>query len=103
MHTIVVGLAAVVIAYLLQGALVWHFAGPWWALAYLVTLPASASWDFRFRDYIARARARVHAYRTLRADPALRERLRGEMRWLREEAIALEEAITASQGAVAHT
>jgi glycerol-3-phosphate O-acyltransferase / dihydroxyacetone phosphate acyltransferase len=90
MHTIVAGLAAVCVCYLLQTALVWWLAGPWVALLYLVTLPASASWDFRFRDYIARARARVHAYRTLRADPALRERLREEVRWLREEAIALE-------------
>lgn len=90
MHTIVAGLATVAAAYLLQTAIVWRVAGPWVALLYLVTLPASASWDFRFRDYIARARARVHAYRTLRADPALRERLREEVRWLREEAVSLE-------------
>ena len=101
MHTIVAGLAIVLVAYLLQGALVWRLAGPWWALAYVVTLPVSAAWDFRFRDYIARARARVHAYRTLRADPALRERLRGEVRWLREEAIAIETAF-AAQGPVVH-
>ena len=101
MHTIVAGLATVLVAYLLQGAIVWRLAGPWWALAYVVTLPVSAAWDFRFRDYIARARARVHAYRTLRADPALRERLREEVRWLREEAIAIETAF-ASEGPVVH-
>jgi 1-acyl-sn-glycerol-3-phosphate acyltransferase len=95
MHTIVAGLAIVLVAYLLQGAIVWRLAGPWWALAYVVTLPVSAAWDFRFRDYIARARARVHAYRTLRADPALRERLREEVRWLREEALAIETAFAA--------
>jgi 1-acyl-sn-glycerol-3-phosphate acyltransferase len=93
MHTIVAGLATVAAAYLLQTAIVWRLAGPWWALAYLATLPFSASWDFRFRDYIARARARVRAYRTLRGDPALRERLREEVRWLREEAIAIEGAV----------
>ena len=102
MHTIVAGLATVVVAYLLQTALVWSAAGPWWALAYLVTLPVSASWDFRFRDYIARARARVRAYRTLRADPALRDRLRGEVKWLREEAIAIERAFEAQVPPIVH-
>jgi glycerol-3-phosphate O-acyltransferase/dihydroxyacetone phosphate acyltransferase len=100
MHTIVAGLATVVVAYLLQSAVVWRLAGPWWALAYLVTLPFSAAWDFRFRDYIARATARVRAYRTLRADTALRERLREDVRWLREEAVAIERAFEANGQAV---
>lgn len=93
MHTIVAGLATCVVAYLLQTALVWRLAGPWWALAYLVTLPVSASWDFRFRDYVSRAVARVRAYFWLRRNPELREALREEVRWLREEALAIEGAL----------
>lgn len=93
MHTIVAGLATCVVAYLLQTALVWRLAGPWWALAYLATLPVSASWDFRFRDYVSRAVARVRAYFWLRRNPELREALRAEVRWLREEAIAIESSL----------
>ena len=91
MHTIVLGLVLVLVFYLAQAALVAALAGPWWALAYVVSLPASATRDFRLRDYVSRARDRSRAYRTLRRDTALRERLQAEMRWLRAEASAIEE------------
>ena len=56
MRTIVAGSALVLLAYIVQTALVHALAGPWWALAYLISLPPSASWDFRFRDRARRAR-----------------------------------------------
>jgi hypothetical protein len=97
MHTIVAGFATVGLAYLLQGALVWFLLNPWVALAYLATLPMSASWDFRFRDYIARALARARAYRMLRRDEGLRARLCEEVRWLRVEALEIEQAFAARE------
>lgn len=93
MHTIVAGLVMVLAFYLVAGTIVWRLAGPWWALLYVATLPASATWDFRFRDYLDRGWRRVRAYFTLRRDPALRARLTSEMAWLRGEAEALERAV----------
>ena len=92
MHTIVAGLVMVLAFYVVAGALVWRLAGPWWALLYVATLPASATWDFRFRDYLERGARRVRAYFTLRRDPALRARLTSEVAWLRGEAASLERA-----------
>jgi 1-acyl-sn-glycerol-3-phosphate acyltransferase len=96
MHTIVAGLVMVLAFYLVAGVLVWRLAGPWWALLYVATLPASATWDFRFRDYIDRGWRRVRAYFTLRRDPALRARLTNEIAWLRTEAQELERATAGS-------
>lgn len=90
MNTVVVGLMTILAFYVLQTALVWMLAGPWWALAYLVVLPLAASWDLHYGDRLRRARARIRTYRTLRGDPSLRERLVAEMQWLREEATAIE-------------
>jgi 1-acyl-sn-glycerol-3-phosphate acyltransferase len=93
MHTIVLGLALVLLFYALQTALVWALAGPWWALAYLVSLPPSATWALRFADRWRAARARVRTYLTLRRDPELRRRLCDEIAWLRGEAAALNEQL----------
>ena len=93
MHTIVVGLGLIALFYLLLGAVLASLVGPWWALGWLATLPVCASIDFRFRDLTDRAARRVRAYFTLRRDPALRERLRTEIAWLRAEATALEAAL----------
>jgi hypothetical protein len=90
MHTIVAGLVAVPLFYAAQTAAVWLVAGPWWALLYLASLVPSASWDLHYQDRLRRALRRVHAYRLLRADRALRDRLCGEAAWLRDEAVALE-------------
>ena len=90
MHTLVVGLAAVVLFYALQTTLVGMVAGPLPALAYLLTLVPSADWDFRLRDRHRRALARVRTYLRFRRDPALRARLLEEMAWLRGEAAEIE-------------
>ena len=95
MHTIVLGLVLVLVFYLAQAALVGALFGAWWALAYVVSLPFSATWDFRFRDYWGRARDRIRAYRLLRRDAALRTRLQAERQWLRAEAEAIEAEATA--------
>ncbi len=99
MHTIVLGLGLVLLFYVAQTALVAALAGAWWALAYVISLPVSATWDFRFRDYWSRARERTRAYRLLRRDEALRTRLRAERQWLRAEAEAIEALAGAGAGA----
>lgn len=94
MHTIVAGMGFVLAAYAVQGGLVAWLAGPWWALAYVASLPLAALWDFRARDRLARATARARAYLTFRRDPALQQRLQSEARWLLAEAAALEQQAT---------
>ncbi|MDQ3699145.1 MAG: lysophospholipid acyltransferase family protein [Gemmatimonadota bacterium] len=90
MHTIVIGLILVLLAYAAQMALVWALTSPMWALLYVASLPLAASWDFRFRERVRRAAGRMRAYFQLRGDPGLRRRLADEIAWLREEALALE-------------
>ena len=93
MRTIVAGAGLVLLAYTVQGALVYALAGPWWALGYLVSLPPSASWDFRFRDRARRAVRRMRAYLHLRARPRLTASLRSEAAWIAAEAAAIERAV----------
>ena len=93
MRTIVAGAGLVLLAYLVQGAFVHVLAGPWWMLAYLASLPPSATWDFRFRDRAQRARRRMRAYLHLRARPAFTAWLRGEAEWLAAEAVAIERIV----------
>ena len=90
MHTIVIGLGLVLLAYAAQTALVWMLAGALPALCYLVSLPLATTWDFRFSDRMRRARWRMRAYRALRAQPELRSWLDEELSWVRREAEALE-------------
>jgi glycerol-3-phosphate O-acyltransferase/dihydroxyacetone phosphate acyltransferase len=89
MHTIVAGLALVLLFYAVQTALVWHLAGWGWGLLYLVSLPLTAHWDFRYRERLRRARQRVRTYLLFRREPVLRRRLCDEIAALREEAAAL--------------
>jgi hypothetical protein len=67
-------------------------AGPWWAAAYLASLPVSAGWDFRFRDRLHRALQQVRTYVALRRSPALRDELRATAEWLVNEAAALDQS-----------
>ncbi len=90
MHTLVVGLVLVLLAYAAQTALVWVWAGAFWATLYLISLPAASTWDHRFRDRMARALQRTLTYFQFRSDRTLQPRLRGELRWIREEALGLE-------------
>ncbi len=90
MNTLVIGLAFILVAYAAQTAFVYHFAGGRWAAAYLLSLPAAATWDLRFRDRTRRARQRMRTYFRFRREPELRERLQREVRGVRDEALALE-------------
>jgi glycerol-3-phosphate O-acyltransferase/dihydroxyacetone phosphate acyltransferase len=89
-YTLAVGLGLVLLAYAAQTAIVWRAFGPAWALPYLTSLPASATWDLRFRERMHRAARRVRTYLQFRSDPALQLRLESELAWLRAEAVELE-------------
>ena len=98
MHTILAGAALVVLAYAAQTTVVALLAGPWWALAYLLSLPLAASADMRLRDRMRHARDRIRAYFTFRREPKLREQLASELQWLRDEALELEREGLAARG-----
>jgi hypothetical protein len=65
-------------------------AGPWWGLAFLLTLVPSASSDLRYGDRTRRARARARAYVRFRREPALQQSLLAEADGIRQEAGQLE-------------
>jgi len=91
MRTIVATTTLVLVFYLLQGALVWHWIGAIGAALYLVSLPLAADISFALRDRLTRVRQRARAYLRFRRDPDLQRRLIDELQWLREEALALDE------------
>jgi len=93
MNTLLAGLVLVLGAYAVQTAVVGWLAGPWWALAFLLTLVPSASNDLRYGDRTRRARARMRAYFTFRREPELQRALLAEADLLRREAGALERAV----------
>jgi hypothetical protein len=97
MLTIVSGFILVVAFYAIQSTVVGLLLGLPWALLYAVSLPVSASWDFRFSERRARAIDRSRAYRLLRRDPQLCERLRHALRELRAEASELDRVASAAE------
>jgi glycerol-3-phosphate O-acyltransferase / dihydroxyacetone phosphate acyltransferase len=100
MYTLGVALLLLLIAYAIQTAAIWHFAGARWAMLYLLSLPLCGLWAERFQDRMRRARQRMRAYFQFRHDPTLRPRLRRDAEWLREEALALEGLTSAPPTAV---
>ena len=94
-----VGLGLVLLAYIIQTAIVWSIAGPLWAALYLGSLPIAATWDIRFRDRMRRAAQRVRTYFQYCWDPNLQPRLAKEFSWLREEALGLEQEALRRRGA----
>lgn len=99
MYTIAVGTGLVLAFYALQTAIVWYLAGAWWALAYLASLPLTETIDLRFRDLMRWIRHRARSWRRLRSDPALARRVASEREALRDEAYALDRALTMALGA----
>src|SRR5689334_17504633 len=86
-NTIVAGLVVVLGFYIVQiGLVAW-----WWnwiaAVAYAVSLPLSATWDFRYADRLRRGAARIRAYVRFRRTPSLHDRLIADAEWLREETL----------------
>jgi len=90
MNTIVAGVALVLVFYVAQIALVARWTDWRVATVYAVTLPFSATWDFRYADRLRRALARVRVYLRFRREPELHHRLLDELGWLRREAVALD-------------
>jgi 1-acyl-sn-glycerol-3-phosphate acyltransferase len=93
MRTIVAGTAFVLMIYMLQGATVALVAGPWWAIAYVVSLPVAADINLRLRDRLERAVRRARTYLLFRSHPKLHDELEVTARSLRGEALALVDAI----------
>lgn len=89
MHTILVGVVLIPLFYLMQAMLVWRVAGPWWSVLYSASLVPSASWDLQYTERLRRLRRRAIAWRYFRDDPALQEKLRGELFGLRDEAASI--------------
>ena len=89
MRTILAGTALVSMVYMIQGALVALIAGPWWAIAYVLSLPIAADINLRFRDRLERARRRARTYLLFRAHPKLQRELEARAQVLRDEAMAL--------------
>jgi glycerol-3-phosphate O-acyltransferase/dihydroxyacetone phosphate acyltransferase len=98
MRTIVAGTALVLMVYMVQGALVGLIFGPWWAIAYVLSLPIAADINLRFRDRLERARRRATTYLLFRARPDLQRDLEIKARALRAEALALAR-VTGAAGA----
>jgi glycerol-3-phosphate O-acyltransferase / dihydroxyacetone phosphate acyltransferase len=93
MRTLVLGLVLVLSAYAAQTTVVAWLAGPWWALAFLLSLVPSASSDLRYGDRTRRARARARAYFTFRRDPGLQQQLLADAEAIRREAGELERLV----------
>jgi len=98
MNTIVAGLVLVLAFYGGQTALVaWTFG---WiaALVYAISLPVSATWDFRYADRLRRAFTRIHTYRRFRRDAGLHRQLLDGMQWLRAEVTDLDATVDRAMG-----
>jgi glycerol-3-phosphate O-acyltransferase / dihydroxyacetone phosphate acyltransferase len=93
MHTVVGGLILVLLFYAAQTAAVALVGGVWWALAYLVSLPLSATWDLLYADRLRRARRRMRTFLLFRRNRGLRDELLVEAAFLREEAGEIERAV----------
>jgi glycerol-3-phosphate O-acyltransferase / dihydroxyacetone phosphate acyltransferase len=93
MNTIVAGLVLVLAFYIAQTSIIaWAFG---WlaAVAYAVSLPLSATWDFRYADRLRRAGARVRTYLRLRRNGNVHSQLLSELTWLRSEVTSLDTAV----------
>ncbi|MEO7964523.1 MAG: lysophospholipid acyltransferase family protein [Gemmatimonadaceae bacterium] len=93
MHTLVSGLVFVLAFYTLIALAVGVTTGCWWAAAYLVSLPPTASLDFWYSDRLKAARQRARAYRTLRHDPLLHDELLDDVASLRRDAQRLNASV----------
>jgi hypothetical protein len=93
MNTIVAGLVLVLTFYVAQISLVASWRGWGVAVLYAISLPLSATWDFRYADRVRRGLSRVRTYLRFRRDPALHRQLLEDLAWVRSEAIALDSVL----------
>ena len=96
MNTIVIGLVAVLAFYTVQISVVTWWFGLGASVLYSVSLPLSATWDFRYADRLRRGTARVRTYLRFRRDASIHQRLHDDLVWLRGEAVALDVLIAAT-------
>ena len=89
MNTIVAGLVLVLAFYAAQISLVARTFNSIAAIVYAVSLPLSATWDFRYADRLRRGRMRVRTYLRFRHDTHLHRQLLDDLAWLRHEALEL--------------
>jgi glycerol-3-phosphate O-acyltransferase/dihydroxyacetone phosphate acyltransferase len=94
MRTLVAGSCFVLLAYLVQTAIVGALWGPIAAFAYLVSLPVAADINFTLTDRLRRARGRATTYLRFRKDPMFQQRLRRDLDALRADVVALDRALT---------
>jgi 1-acyl-sn-glycerol-3-phosphate acyltransferase len=92
MRAIVAGAAFVLMMYMLQGAAVSLVFGPWWGLAYVISLPIAADINLRMRDRLYRALRRARSFLRFRSAPALQDDLVAQATSLRAEAVAVARA-----------
>jgi glycerol-3-phosphate O-acyltransferase/dihydroxyacetone phosphate acyltransferase len=92
MRTLVIGVALVLTAYVIETILVATMAGPWWAIAFFLSLLPSASSDLRYGDRARRRRERMRTYLRFRSDQSLQRALLADADWLRREAGAIEQS-----------
>lgn len=97
MNTMIAGLVLVLAFYTAQVSFV-----AWWlnwivALGFAVSLPLSATWDFRYADRLRRASARVRTYLRFRQDSDFHRRLLAELAWLRSETLELDSLMDDTQ------
>jgi glycerol-3-phosphate O-acyltransferase / dihydroxyacetone phosphate acyltransferase len=90
MNTIVAGLVLVLVFYSAQIAIVAWAVGWIAAVVYAISLPMSATWDFRYADRLRRVFTRIRTYRQFRKKPELHARLLAELAWLRTEVAELQ-------------
>lgn len=95
MRTLVAGTAFVALTYMAQTAVVATLWGPAIAIGYLVSLPVAADINFYLSDRLHRALHRARAFIRFRRDRELQERLRDELRSLREDVQAFDRALGA--------
>jgi len=93
MRTILFGLAAVVLWYIVQGIIVARIAGVPMALLWLTVIFAAAHARRLGGGRLARALQRARSFLAFRADPALQPRLVAVVDALLLEALALEQAL----------
>jgi hypothetical protein len=93
MRTIVLGLAFVLLWYVLQGVLLTRWFGVVAALLWLTVIFLAARIDFVLRDRLRRGWSRARSYLALRADPAFRETALQEIQLVVADALALEQRL----------
>jgi glycerol-3-phosphate O-acyltransferase/dihydroxyacetone phosphate acyltransferase len=96
MRTILAGLSAVIVWYVVQAIVITHYAGALAAFLWLVLMFAAAHVLRLRRGRLRRALRRARTFLAFRADPALQPRIVAEIDALLGDVLTLERALVAS-------